>query len=342
MAERFGVDFDEKYCFETFVTGEWNRLAHSAGRTVAQDPGNAYNPLFVHGPSGFGKTHLLKAIGRAAIGSGKSVVYATSERILNEFVACVFARKMGDFREKYRRCDVLVIDDVQFWAPEHEKTQMEIFHVFNALHSAGKQVVLAADLPPADLMGLESRLRSRFDWGLTVDIQPPTATQRVALVKAKAESAGLGLGEDVIHLLAEGCKGTVRQIEGTIHTLAARKRFEGVEITIDVARNAIPRLTRVVSPAEYSKAILKDTATAFGILPSDILGRNRKRSIVQARQVVTYLSRKFTRMSLAEIGKLIGGRDHTTVLHSIKQVEQGVGADGDLRAIVEKLERKLA
>ena len=326
------------YCFANFIEGDCNRLGRSAGLAIAKSPGkNAFNPLFIYGGSGLGKTHLAQAIGIeiASKFSDKIVLYVTANRFMTQYMDAVNVKnKLTDFLNFYQMIDVLILDDVQEFA-EKQGTQNAFFHIFNHLHQSGKQLILTSDKAPVDLMGLEQRLLSRFKWGLSVELTPPSYNTRLEILKAKSLKDGIELPEDVLDFLASKVVGSVREIEGTLVSLIAQT------ITMDLAK----RLTdKIVTPVtqEISLDRIQDTVCSyFGITRDLMLSKTRKREIVQARQIAMYLGRSLTKVSLAAIGAQIGGKDHATVLHACNTVSDLISTDRTFKQYVADIEKLL-
>ena len=320
------------YSFGTFVTGPENSLAHAASVAVANQPGTAYNPLFIHGGVGLGKTHLLQAICQAVVQRDPTmrICYLSCERFVNDFLDCVQNGLMHEFRARYRNVDLLVIDDIQFLA-KRERTQEEFFHTFNELYQAKKQIVLSSDRPPSEIQALEERLVSRFQWGLVADVSRPTFETRVAIVRAKAKLRGLELPDDVIAFIAERIESNARELEGAITSLQANASARNQNINVDLAREVLgpgdgpdPRTSQV-----KLQTIIESVTQHYNVRLSDLQSKSRQKSIAEPRQVCMWLARKRTRFSLQEIGGYFGGRDHTTVMHSIKTVDERMGEDAE-------------
>ncbi len=309
------------YSFGTFVTGPENNLAHAASVAVANQPGTAYNPLFIHGGVGLGKTHLLQAICQAVVQRepGMRISYLSCESFVNDFIDCVQNGLMQEFRARYRNVDLLVIDDIQFLA-KRDRTQEEFFHTFNELYQAKKQIVLSSDRPPAEISELEERLVSRFQWGLVADVTRPTYETRVAIVRAKAKLRGLDMPDDVISYVAERIESNARELEGAISTLQLHANTRGVPITLELAHEVLGGGDPGTSQVTLQHIISAVTAH-YDVKLSELQSKSRQKSIAEPRQVCMYLARKRTRFSLQETGGYFGGRDHTTVMHSIKAVE---------------------
>ncbi len=319
------------YSFATFVTGPENSLAHAASVAVANQPGNAYNPLFIHGGVGLGKTHLLQAVCQAVTQRDPNmrICYLSCERFINDFLDCVQNGLMQDFRARYRNVDLLVIDDIQFLS-KLERTQDEFFHTFNELYQAKKQIVLSSDRPPSEIQELEERLVSRFQWGLVADVSRPTYETRVAIVRAKAKLRGLEMPDDVINFIAERIESNARELEGAISSLQANAAARNQSITAELAYEVLGG--SVVDPrtSQVKLQTIIDAVTAhYNVKLSELQSKSRQKSIAEPRQVCMWLARKRTRFSLQEIGGYFGGRDHTTVMHSIRTVDERIAEDAD-------------
>ena len=324
-----------KYRFDTFVVGNNNKFAHSASLAVAESPGEAYNPLYLYGGAGLGKTHLMHSIGHFILDQNpeKKVLYVTSEQFTNEVIESIRsgnAAKMNKFREKYRTVDVLLIDDVQFIIGK-ESTQEEFFHTFNVLHAAGKQIILSSDKPPKEMETLEERFRSRFEWGLIADIQPPDYETRMAILKKNAENCNKEINEDILDYIATNIKSNIRELEGAYNKVIAYSRLNKVEITLDNVKEALndiisPNITRQITP----QLIISVVAEHFGITADDITSKRRNSEFVLPRQICMYLCRKLTDESLQNIGKSLGKKDHTTVIHGIDKITDDMEVNEEL------------
>ncbi|MBQ7378247.1 MAG: chromosomal replication initiator protein DnaA [Clostridia bacterium] len=319
--------FKFEYTFDNFIVGSSNKFAHAACVAVANHPATDYNPLFIYGPSGLGKTHLLYAITNEFKRKRPdiTVIYIKGEDFTNQMIECMARRTMNEFREKYRSCDILMIDDIQFIAGK-VSTQEEFFHTFNALHEDGKQIILTSDQPPKDIKTLEDRLKTRFEWGLIADIQPPDPELRIAIIKKKADQIGIKISDDVLEFLAENLRSNIRQIEGAVRKLSAIGFVYGKVITMDVARGCIDELLGGAEPVNVTvDKIFTAVYKKYGIKKEDILGERRTKDIAQARHIAIYLIRTITDMSLPGIGKILN-RNHTTIISSIETVEKKVMA----------------
>jgi chromosomal replication initiator protein len=317
------------YTFDAFVPGPSNRFAHAAAMAVAEaPPSTAYNPLFIYGGVGLGKTHLLIAVGHHMyrLAPALRVKYVTSEQFVTEFIKAVRERQGGDaFRQRYREVDVLLVDDIQFLA-KREETQTEFFHTFNHLHGAGKQIVIASDRPPHELSGLEERLVSRFRWGLCVDVQPPDLETRIAILQLKAEREHLTVPADVIEFAASKFDQSVRELEGALVRVVAWSELTGQQIDVTLTERALEDLIPQNENEIPPPLILEETAKHFSLSTSDLMSKSRSRPLTHARHIAMYLTRECTGLSLVKIGEIFGGRDHTTVLHGIKKIEDEMRA----------------
>jgi chromosomal replication initiator protein len=334
-----------RYTFDTFVVGANNNLAHAASLAVAESPAEIYNPLFIYGGVGLGKTHLMHSIAHYILEQNPhtKVMYVTSEKFTNELIESI--RNVNttptEFREKYRNIDVLLIDDIQFIIGK-ESTQEEFFHTFNTLHESKKQIIISSDKPPKDILTLEERLRSRFEWGLTVDIQPPDYETRMAILKKKEELDGLQIDNEVMKYIATNIKSNIRELEGALTKIVALSRLKKKEVNVTLAEEALKDLISPEDKKQVTPELIIDViAEHFNITSADIYSVNKSRNIAFPRQIVMYLSRKLTDYSLAEIGKLLGNRDHTTVLHGIDKVEKTMKKDLSLQNTIDVLNKKI-
>lgn len=337
------AQLNPKYTFDAFVIGAGNQFAHAAARAVAERPSKAYNPLFLYGGVGMGKTHLMQAIGHEVrrLNAEASICYVSTEKFTNEMINSLRYDKMSSFRDKFRTVDVLLIDDIQFLA-QKERTQEEFFHTFNALHESMKQIVIASDRPPKELAEIEDRLRSRFEWGLIADIQPPDLETKIAILQKKAESEKVSLPSDVANFIASNIRSNVRELEGALIRLIAYASLTGVEINLvttqQVLKNFIDQQSRKVT----IEAIQKSVAEQFGLRLPEIKAKNNSRQIVFPRQIAMYLAKHLTEASLPEIGRQFGGKHHTTVLHSIEKIDNQRKGDKDLNRLLNKLTEQLS
>lgn len=333
------ANLNPRYVFDNFVVGPTNRLAHAASLAVAESPASAYNPLFIYGGVGLGKTHLLNAIGNKCLARGLQVLYISSEKFTNDLIEAIRSHTTEAFREKYRTVDILLVDDVQFIAGK-ESTQEEFFHTFNALHGNGKQIVLSSDRPPKAMGTLEERLRSRFEWGLIADIQAPDWETRIAILRSKAEACGVFVPDDVLSLIASQIQSNIRELEGALNKVVAVSRLTGAPPTLDIARSALSSLIPQQSKVTPEQ-ILSEVARYFGIEESDLRGPGRSQAIARPRQIAMYLIREETGESLPQIGALLGGRDHTTVLHGCERIAGLIEEDPDIRREVLSIRQRL-
>ncbi|HMD17817.1 MAG TPA: chromosomal replication initiator protein DnaA [Terriglobales bacterium] len=336
------AQLNPRYTFDAFVIGSGNQFAHAACQAVAERPSKAYNPLFLYGGVGMGKTHLMQAIGHEIKRRTPqaAICYVSSEKFTNEMINSLRYDKMISFRDKFRTMDVLLIDDIQFLA-QKERTQEEFFHTFNALHESMKQIVIASDRPPKELAEFEDRLRSRFEWGLIADIQPPDLETKVAILQKKAEQERVTLPTDVALFIATNIRSNVRELEGALIRLVAHSSLIGAEITLpytqQVLKNFIDSQARKVTIESIQKAV----AEQFGLRLVEIKAKNNSRSIVYPRQIAMYLAKHLTEASLPEIGRQFGGKHHTTVLHSVDKIEEVRKNDKDLNRLLNKLTEQL-
>ena len=316
-----------KYTFDTFVIGSSNRFAHAAAVAVAEQPAKAYNPLFVYGGSGLGKTHLLHAIGHYArtLYKGTRVRYVSSEEFTNEFINSIRDDKAATFQRRYRDIDVLLVDDIQFLSGKVQ-TQEEFFHTFNTLHNANKQIVVTSDLPPKQLQDFEDRMRSRFEWGLTTDVQPPDLETRIAILRKKSAQERLSAPPEVLELIASKVSSNIRELEGALIRVTAFASLNRSPVDIGVAELVLKDLFPTETGPEITAAqIMTTTAAYFGVTVDDLCGSSRSRVLVTARQIAMYLCRELTDLSLPKIGQAFGGRDHTTVMHADRKIRQLIG-----------------
>ncbi|MBI2762126.1 MAG: chromosomal replication initiator protein DnaA [Chloroflexi bacterium] len=336
-----GLRLNDKYVFPTFIVGTSNRLAHAAAQGVAENPGYSYNPLFLYGGVGLGKTHLLQAIGHVAAAKAMQLLYVSAEQFTNEFVNSIRERRGDEFRAKYRNVDVLLIDDIQFIAGK-EQTQEEFFHTFNDLHAQHHQIVITSDRSPKLITLLEDRLRSRFEWGLQADIQPPDYETRLAILRAKAEEGHTRVPEAVLEIIAQRVQDNIRELEGSLNRVLAFANLTGVEVTIGLASQALADLVpaprrRVLAPEEVIDAV----ADYYSLPPQQLASKARDKHLVHARHVAMYLLRSDAARPLTEIGRLLGKRDHTTVMHGTEKIEQAMYTDPQLRQELSEIRTRL-
>jgi chromosomal replication initiator protein len=328
-----------RYTFETFVVGPSNRLAHAASMAVAESPAHAYNPLFLYGGVGLGKTHLLHAIGNAAQGRGLQIMYVSSEEFTNDLINAIRTHATPTFRGKYRQIDVLLIDDIQFIAGK-ESTQEEFFHTFNTLHGQDKQIVMSSDRPPKAMVTLEERLRSRFEWGLAADIQPPDLETRIAILRSKAERGGKQVPNEILESIAYQVQSNIRELEGALTRIMAFSDLSGLPLTPQLVSTALADLIPQRSKLD-PRQVMDAVASVFGISCDRLLGRDRSREVALPRQVAMYLMRNEANVSLPQIGAAMGGRDHTTVMYACDKVADMLERDDHLRRQVFQVRERL-
>lgn len=340
------ANLNPRYTFDSFVVGANNNLAHAASLAVAESPGEIYNPLFIYGGVGLGKTHLMHSIGHFILKNNPQakVLYVTSEKFTNELIDAIRNKNnisTTEFREKYRNNDILLIDDIQFIIGK-ESTQEEFFHTFNSLYEAKKQIIISSDKPPKEIETLEERLRSRFEWGLTVDIQSPDYETRMAILRKKEELEGYNIDNEVIKYIATNVKSNIRELEGALTKIVALSKLNKQEITIELAEEALkdlisPNETKEVTP----ELIIQVIADHFGITPLDISSQKRNKEVVFPRQIVMFLCRSMTDTPLQAIGKYLGGRDHTTIIHGYEKIGADMDKNESLRNTIEILKKKI-
>ncbi|MCU9593873.1 chromosomal replication initiator protein DnaA [Caldibacillus thermolactis] len=332
-----------KYTFETFVIGSGNRFAHAASLAVAEAPAKAYNPLFIYGGVGLGKTHLMHAIGHYVLehNPDAKVVYLSSEKFTNEFINSIRDNRPEDFRNKYRNVDILLIDDIQFLAGK-ESTQEEFFHTFNALHEENKQIVISSDRPPKEIPTLEDRLRSRFEWGLITDITPPDLETRIAILRKKAKAEGLDIPNEVMLYIANQIDTNIRELEGALIRVVAYSSLENKDINADLAAEALKSIIPSSKPKTITiKDIQREVGEEYGIKMEDFVSKKRTKTIAFPRQIAMYLSRELTDSSLPKIGEEFGGRDHTTVIHAHDKISKMLDEDPQLKKQIEEIKNRL-
>jgi chromosomal replication initiator protein len=339
VSPRTNISINPRYSFENFVVGASNRLAHAACMAVAENPARAYNPLFLYGGVGLGKTHLLHAIGNAAMRQGLEVMYVSSEEFTNDLINAIRSHSTPTFRERYRRIGVLLIDDIQFIAGK-ESTQEEFFHTFNTLHGQDKQIVISSDRPPKAMVTLEERLRSRFEWGLTADIQPPDLETRIAILRSKADRAGRVVPVEILETIARLVQSNIRELEGALTRVMAFSDLSGSPLSTQLVQSALADLLPQRGKLEV-RQVVKAVASVFGLSPEDLLGRSRSRDIALPRQVAMYLMREEVNASLPQIGEALGGRDHTTVMYACEKVADMIERDDRLRRQVLQIREQL-
>jgi len=338
---RRGIQLNPKYTFKNFVVGAGNQFAHAACMAVAEQPGQTYNPLFIYGGVGLGKTHLLNAIGNhVAEKTDLRIAYLTTEQFTNEVINSIRYDKMMDLRKRYRHIDMLMIDDIQFLVGK-ERTQEEFFHTFNALYEGHKQIVLSSDRFPKDMPDIEERLRSRFEWGLIADLQPPDVETRIAILRKKSEDEGVKLPEDVIQFLSTTMKSNVRELEGSLVRLGAYASLTGQVITLDLAKNVLRDLIgdkkKIVAMDDIQEAV----CAQFHVKMTELKSRRRSKTLVHPRQIAMYLCRELTDASYPEIGRQFGGKDHTTIIHACRQVAKAKETDTVLQTTIETLKEQI-
>ncbi len=336
------AQLNPRYTFDAFVIGSGNQFAHAACQAVAERPSKAYNPLFLYGGVGMGKTHLMQAIGHEVKRRmpQAAICYVSSEKFTNDMINSLRYDKMTSFRDKFRNVDVLLIDDIQFLA-QKERTQEEFFHTFNALHESMKQIVIASDRSPKELAEIEDRLRSRFEWGLIADIQPPDLETKVAILQKKSEMEKVSLPTDVALYIASNIRSNVRELEGALIRLVAHSSLIGAEITLPYAQQVLKNFIDSQARKVTIESIQKAVAEQFGLRLVEIKAKNNSRAIVYPRQIAMYLAKRLTEASLPEIGRQFGGKHHTTVLHSVEKIEEARKNDKDLNRLLTKMTEQL-
>lgn len=341
VAHSYRQGLNEKYTFDTFIVGSGNELAYAACQAIAQSPGTKYNPLFLYGGVGIGKTHLIQAVGNAVLAHNPNahVVYVSTEQFVQEFLDAIRYKKNTDFAGYYRSADVLIIDDVQFIAGK-EKTQDEFFHTFNALHQANKQIIVSSDKPPKDIPTLEERLRSRFAWGMSIDMQIPDFETRCAIVQIKADQSGAVLTPPVVEYLANHIQTNIRELEGALNQLLAFCEMRGLSPDVQIAQSLLS--AGKTRPKHISaKQIIERTAKYFQIPLEDILGPKRDKDIVVPRQVAMYMLRSELHLSFPKIARELGRKDHTTAIHSVDKIEKEVTYDADIKTAITEIKERL-
>ena len=347
-----GPPLSERYTFDLFVIGKSNELAAAAAHAVSQAPGKVYNPLFIYGDTGLGKTHLMQAVAHETLvrSPNTRITYVGTEQFMNELISSILDRTGSEFRRRYRETDLLLIDDVHFLKGRKETTQEEFFHTFNALYEAGRQIVLTSDRPPSEIAGLEARLISRFQWGMVADISLPDFEHRVAILKQKAQLDRLELTipDDVIHFIAEHVRSNVRELEGSIIKLLAYASLKHKDITVDVAREALRDKLRAIEGFEPEPlgtltilTIQQAVAKEWGVTVDGLRSKTRTKNLTTPRQIAMYLTRELLSTQLVEIGNAFGGRDHSTVIHSVEKVQQDISKDSALRSRINRVRSNL-
>ena len=340
------ANLNNKYKFDTFVVGSNNKFAHSAALAVAESPGEAYNPLYLYGGAGLGKTHLMHSIGHFVLeqNQDKKVLYVTSEQFTNEVIESIRsgnAAAMTKLRDKYRTVDVLLVDDVQFIIGK-ESTQEEFFHTFNVLHSAGKQIIISSDKPPKEMETLEERFRSRFEWGLIADIQPPDYETRMAILRKNAEMYDKEIDDEIIQYIATNIKSNIRELEGALNKVMANARLNKQELNLALAEDALKDVIYPDQRREVSPSMIRDVvAEHFNISKEDITSKKRNSEYVIPRQIIMYLCRHMTESTFQMIAAYLGKKDHTTVIHGVEKIEEKIKTDEDLRNKIETIQKKL-
>jgi len=336
------LNLNRKYTFEEFVSGSSNQFAYAAAMAVASNPATTYNPLFIYGGVGLGKTHLVNAIGNAILKKSPQmrICYYTSEKFMNELINSLRYNRMDEFRNKFRSMDVLLIDDIQFIAGK-ERTQEEFFHTFNALYESHKQIIVTSDKFPKDIPGLEERLRSRFEWGLIADIQAPDVETKLAILKMKAEQNSINLPEDVALFLANSICNNVRELEGYLIRIGAYASLTSVPVSLEMARDVLKDILIERNRELSVEEILKKVSLHFNIKVSDIKSAKRLKAVVLPRQIAMYISRQLTSSSYPEIGDRFGGKDHSTIIHAIRKIEKLMEEDFQLKSTIENLKKEL-
>lgn len=332
-----------KYTFETFVIGNSNRFAHAASLAVAEAPAKAYNPLFIYGGVGLGKTHLMHAIGHFILNQNprSKVMYVSSEKFTNELINSIRDDKNVEFRNRYRNIDVLLVDDIQFIAGK-ESTQEEFFHTFNSLHDSNKQIIISSDRPPKEIPTLEDRLRSRFEWGLITDIQAPDLETRIAILRKKANVDNLDIPNEVMHFIATKIQSNIRELEGALIRIVAYSSLTGQEITVDLANEALKDIISSLSPKKVTIKIIKEVVgDYYNIRIDEFNSKKRTRAIAFPRQIAMYISRDLTDLSLPKVGEEFGGRDHSTVIHACEKIAKDMKEDINLKNTISKLIKKI-
>lgn len=336
------ITLNPKYTLESFVVGLTNNLAFAAAQAVSQNPGTSYNPLFIYGPSGVGKTHLMQGIGNALLTKNPylKIVYAPSERFMNDFVDSIQTKTTGSFRQKYRSCDILLIDDIQFISGK-DSTQEEFFHTYNDLHSKNAQLIFTSDRPPNEIQKLESRLLSRFQGGLMVDIQLPDFDTRMAILKSKLEEKGESIAEDILKTLAENIQSNTRELEGKLVQILQISKLSGKEPDQEMIAKIVGTPSIAIRQSIDHKKILNLINNYFNIKSADLLGPRRQKELVLPRQIAMFLMYEECRLPMEKIGEILGGRDHTTVLHGIEKIRQAVQRDREIQRVVIEVRNSL-
>lgn len=328
------------YSFDNFVVGPSNQMAYNATLAVSKKPGILYNPLFLYGGTGLGKTHLLQALGNFAVENGRTVIYVTIEQFMNDFTFSIKNKNMDHFRSKYRKCDVLLIDDIQFLSGK-EQTQEEFFHTFNELYNEKKQIIMTSDRLPSQIAGLVDRLKSRFEWGLTADIQAPGLETKIAIIEKKSELNGITLDRDVINYIATNLDNSIREIEGVLIRINANASLLNQEITLELAQSLLKEQIKEQKDNIKLPDIISIVAAELNIKPSDIRSKKRTAMVANARRVVIYLARELTLNSMPDIAKFLGMKDHSSISHNIKKANELIEKDENFKLIIENLKNKI-
>lgn len=335
-------NINSQYTFETFVIGQNNELAHAASTAVAKNPGSQYNPLFIYGGVGLGKTHLMHAVGNKLLASNPSlkILYVTSEKFTNDYIASISHKRIDEFKKQYRNVDMLLIDDIQFIAGK-EQTQEEFFHTFNELRDKGKQIILTADRLPKDIPSIEGRLVSRFEWGMVADIGAPNLETRIAILQTKLSKKGVEVSKEVIEFIAENIVNNIRELEGALNKLLIYQQIENKPLTLDQAKTILASIVNAKKKAVTLSKIAESVANFYSITMEDLLKQSRRKEYVKPRQTAMYIARKELGSSFPSIGEFFGGRDHTTVMHGVEKVEKAVDANDGIKQEVELILEKI-
>ena len=328
------------YTFDSFIVGSSNQMAYNASLAVSKKPGIQYNPLFIYGGTGLGKTHLLQSIGNSAIEEGKTIIYVTIEQFMNDFTFSIKNKNMDHFRAKYRNCDVLLIDDIQFLSGK-EQTQEEFFHTFNELHNAKKQIIMTSDRLPSQIAGLVDRLKSRFEWGLTADIQIPGLETKIAIIEKKSELNGIVLTKDIVNYIATNLDSSIREIEGVLIRINASASLLNQEINLEMVQALLKDTIKETKENIKLPDIINVVASELNIKPSDIRSKKRTATVANARRVVIYLARDLTHNSMPDIAKFLGMKDHSSISHNIKKANELIEKDQNFKLIIQNLKNKI-
>lgn len=342
VANTIASGLNPQYIFDTFVIGKHNELAHAASLAVAKNPGGQYNPLFIYGGVGLGKTHLMHAVGHKLLNDSfkSKVLYVTSEKFTNDYINAISTKRMDEFKRLYRGVDMLLVDDIQFIAGK-EGTQEEFFHTFNELRDKGKQIIITADRLPKDIPAIESRLVSRFEWGMVADIQAPDLETRLAILRRKVDKRGVRIPDDILYFIAENVLNNIRELEGALNRLIVYEQMGGGELNLESVKQILSGMVNSKKKAVTMKKIATSVAEFYNITIEDLLKQSRKKEYVKPRQIAMYLTRKELSSSFPTIGEFFGGRDHTTVMHGVEKIERLVGASSGLKQEVELIMDKM-